>query len=142
MSQASSITRSRLKTPKAAAVAGIIFSVLLAFIFSLFRTSLPADPAETGAWLAAHTKPVALGLNLVPLTGVAFLWFVGVLRDRLGDREDRFFATVFFGSALLFLAAFFAAAAVLGAIILASTAHPKTFADSDVFILPARRPTI
>jgi hypothetical protein len=27
----------------------------------------------------------------------------GALRDRLGQREDQFFATVFFGSGLLFL---------------------------------------
>jgi hypothetical protein len=36
------------------------------------------------------------------LAGVAFLWFIGVLRDRLGQREDRFFATVFSGAPLCF----------------------------------------
>jgi hypothetical protein len=41
---------------------------------------------------------VAIALNLVPFAGIAFLWFVGVLRDRIGAREDRFFATVFLGS--------------------------------------------
>jgi hypothetical protein len=56
-------------------------------------------------------------LNLVPFAGIAFLWFIGVLRDRLAQQEDRFFATVFFGSGLLFLAMLFAAAAVIGAII-------------------------
>ncbi len=56
-----------------------------------------------------------MALNLVPFAGVAFLWFIGVLRDRLGQQEDRFFATVFFGSGLLFLAMLFAAAAVIGA---------------------------
>jgi hypothetical protein len=30
----------------------------------------------------------------VPFAGIAFLWFIGVLRDRLGEFEDRFFATV------------------------------------------------
>jgi hypothetical protein len=133
MPQTPSITRARLKTPKAAAVAGIIFSILLVSIFALFRTSIPPDPLESGAWLTAHTRSVTLALNLVPLAGVAFLWFVGVLRDRLGDREDRFFATVFFGSALLFLATFFAAAAVIGAIILAFTTHPEEFAGSAAF---------
>jgi hypothetical protein len=39
------------------------------------------------------------------------LWFIGVLRDRLGQLEDRFFATVFFGSGLLFLAMLFTSAA-------------------------------
>jgi len=44
----------------------------------------------------------------LPFAGIAFLWFIGVLRDRLGELEDRFFATVFLGSGLLFLAMLFA----------------------------------
>ena len=70
--------------------------------------------------MPTDTKTIALALNLVPLAGVAFLWFIGVLRDRLGQQEDRFFATVFFGSGLLFLAMLFAAAAVIGAVTAAS----------------------
>ena len=57
---------------------------------------------------------MVLALNLVPFAGIAFLWFIGVVRDRLGMYEDRFFATIFFGSGILFLAMFFAAATVLG----------------------------
>jgi len=49
--------------------------------------------------------------------GVAFLWFIGVLRNRLGALEDQFFATVFFGSGLLFVASVFASAALSGAIV-------------------------
>jgi hypothetical protein len=37
---------------------------------------------------------VAIGLNLIPFAGIAFLWFIGVIRDRIGAHEDRFFATV------------------------------------------------
>jgi hypothetical protein len=73
-------------------------------------------------------------LNLVPFAGVAFLWFIGVLRDRLGQREDRFFATVFFGSALLFLAMLFAAAAVIGAVVLVATiSAPHELTSSATF---------
>ena len=73
-------------------------------------------------------------MNLVPFAGVAFLWFIGVLRDRLGQQEDRFFATVFFGSALLFLAMLFVAAAVIGAVmLLASTAEPNELMSSTIF---------
>ena len=61
------------------------------------------------------------------------MWFIGVLRDRLGQREDRFFATVFFGSGLLFLAMLFVAAAVVGAIILAFAAAPKELINSSTF---------
>jgi hypothetical protein len=89
---------------------------------------------EPGEWLAADTRAAALGLNLIPFAGVSFLWFIGVLRDRLGSLEDRFFATVLLGSAILFLAGLFAAAAAMGAVILTATnmdpgevAHSATF---------------
>jgi hypothetical protein len=111
-------TRARLKTPKAAAIAGIAFSVLLIAILWLLRRSVPADPLDTGAWIATDSDGVVAALNLVPFAGIAFLWFIGVLRDRLGEQEDRFFASVFFGSSLLFLAMLFAAAAIAGAVML------------------------
>ena len=134
MSENIALTRSRLKTPKAAAIAGIAFSVLLITIFWLLRRSVPADPLDPGMWLATESKTVALALNLVPFAGVAFLWFIGVLRDRLGEQEDRFFATVFLGSALLFLAMLFAAAAITGAVILvASSADPNEMINSPTF---------
>src|SRR4249919_3253685 len=126
MSENNALTRARLKTPKAAAIAGIVFSALLSTVFWLLWRSVPADPLDPGTWLATDSKTVALALNLVPFAGVAFLWFIGVLRDRLGQQEDRFFATVFFGSALLFLAMLFSAAALVGAITLvASSAEPN-----------------
>ncbi len=132
-SRPSGLTRARLRTPRAAAIAGILFSVLLLAVFWLMRRSVPHDPLEPGAWLHGGTAEVAFALNLVPFAGVAFLWFVGVLRDRLGAREDRFFATVFFGSALLLLSMLFAAAAVVGAIILAFHAAPEILINSATF---------
>jgi hypothetical protein len=134
MPENADLTRAHLKTPNAAAIAGIAFSLLVIAIFWLIRSSIPADPLEPGAWLAADTKTVAVALNLVPFAGVAFLWFIGVLRDRLGQQEDRFFATVFFGSALLFLAMLFSAAALVGAITLvASSAEPNELINSSTF---------
>ena len=128
------LTRAHLKTPKAAAIAGIVFSLLMFTIFWLLRRSIPADPLESGVWLASDTRAIALALNLIPIAGVAFLWFIGVLRDRLGQQEDRFFATVYFGSALLFLAMLFAAAAVTGAItLIASTSGPNDLINSTTF---------
>src|SRR6478672_7294629 len=122
-----------LKTPKSAAVAGIVFSLLMFTIFGLLRRSIPVDPLESGAWLTADTKTVALALNLVPFAGVAFLWFIGVLRDRLGQQEDRFFATVFFGSGLLFLAMLFTGAAIIGAILIIFAMQPQEFIGSATF---------
>jgi hypothetical protein len=134
MPQKNTLTGANLRTPRAAAIAGIAFSVLLITILWLVRNSVPSDPLEPGAWLAASSKTVALALNLIPFAGIAFLWFIGVLRDRLGSLEDRFFASVFFGSALLFLAMLFAAAAVIGAVILvASTADPDELINSATF---------
>src|SRR6476646_10211046 len=117
--QTGPLTRANLKTPKAAAIAGMVFSVLLVVVFWLLRTSIPAAPQETGSWLQSSSGSVALALNLMPFAGIAFLWFIGVLRDRLGQQEDQFFATVFLGSGLLFLAMLFTSAAIIGAILIA-----------------------
>jgi hypothetical protein len=133
MKQEATLIRARLKTPRAAAIAGILFSVLLVTGLLLFRLSVRADPLETGAWLKTRSNTVALALNLVPFAGIAFLWFIGVLRDRLGELEDRFFATVFLGSGLLFLAMLFASAAVAGGIIIAYAARPEGLLDSPTF---------
>jgi hypothetical protein len=121
-------TRSALRTPRAAAVAGIAFSVLLISSLALLRISVPANPAVPGAWLTDSGKraAVATGLNLIPFAGIAFLWFIGVIRDRIGTHEDRFFATVFLGSGLLFVGMMFVAAAVAGGLIadMSSSAPP------------------
>jgi hypothetical protein len=53
----------------------------------------------------------------MPFAGIAFLWFIGAVRDRIGQREDRFFASVFLGSDLLFVAMLLAAAAFAGGLI-------------------------
>jgi hypothetical protein len=127
------LTRAQLRTPRAAAVAGILFSVLLFVTFGLVRISVPGDPFEPGAWLENGLLYVTLAMHLVPFAGVAFLWFMGVLRDRLGESEDQFFATVFLGSGLLLLAMLFSAAAVVGATIIAFHASPETFEHSATF---------
>ncbi len=134
MPEIGAVAHAHLKTPRAAAIAGIIFSLLMFAIFWLLRRSIPADPLESGSWLAADTGLIKLALNLVPLAGVAFLWFIGVLRDRLGQHEDRFFATVFFGSGLLFLAMLFVAATAIGAVtLIASSAEPDNLTNSATF---------
>jgi hypothetical protein len=110
---------SALRTPRAAAVAGIVFSVLLITSLALLRVSVPGNPAVAGGWLTDSGKrsAVAIGLNLIPFAGIAFLWFIGVIRDRIGAHEDRFFATVFLGSGVLFVGMLFVAAAVSGGLI-------------------------
>jgi hypothetical protein len=133
MKQEADLIRARLKTPPAAAIAGIVYSVLLIAGLLLFRLSVRADPLEAGAWLKTSSNTIALALNLIPFAGIAFLWFIAVLRDRLGELEDRFFATVFLGSGLLFLAMLFASAATGGGIIIAYAAKPAELLGSPTF---------
>jgi hypothetical protein len=108
-----------LRTPRAAGIAGLVFSVLLGTVLVLVRVSVPSDANDAGTWLtdAGRRAGVKIALSLVPFAGIAFLWFVGVIRDRIGPFEDRFFATVFLGSGLLFIAMLFVAAAVAGGLL-------------------------
>jgi hypothetical protein len=133
MDQDITITRARLTTPRAAAVAGILFSVLLITSLVLIRVAVPANPQDAGEWLTHSTRTVNLALNLVPFAGIAFLWFIGVVRDRLGAHEDRFFATVFLGSGLLFLAMLFASAAITGGLISIFGKTPSMLIESGIY---------
>jgi hypothetical protein len=127
------LTRAKFKTPKAAAIAGIVFSILLTIIFVLVRTAIPDHKLLASLWLVRQSEAIAVAVFLVPFTGVAFLWFIGVLRDRLGDREDRLFATVFLGSGLLFLAMLFAGTAVTGSILSVFSARPDHSVDPETY---------
>jgi hypothetical protein len=100
--------------PRVVAISGMIFAVLYIAGLVFARLAVPADPTEPGVRLADPTlrSLVRFALNLIPFTGIAFLWFMAVLRNRIGGLEDRFFATVFLGSGLLFVAMLFVAAAV------------------------------
>lgn len=108
-----------LTAPRGAAIAGVIFSVLMIVSLGLVRYAIPASSTAASAWLAEtdRRRAVELALDLVPFAGIAFLWFIGVLRNRLGEFEDQFFATVFLGSGLLFVASLFGVAAVMRAVV-------------------------
>ncbi len=108
-----------IRTPRSAALAGIAFSVLITVALALMHTALPADPDDAGQWLSDGSRrdAVLLALGCLPFAGIAFLWFVGVVRDRVGEAEDRFFATVFLGSGLLFVGMLFVAAAIAAGLV-------------------------
>jgi hypothetical protein len=133
MNQDTTITKTRATTPRAAAIAGILFSVLLITSRVLVRIFVPAELQDAGDWLFNNGGAVALALNLVPFAGIAFLWFMGVVRDRLGSNEDRFFATVFLGSGLLFIAMLFTSAAITGGIISIYGSTPGMLFDSGMY---------
>ena len=113
------VLRASLRTPRAAGIAGIVFSLLLASVLLLIRFAVPSGGSNGEGWLIARDRQpsVVVALNLVPFAGIAFLWFIGVIRDNVGDREDRFFATVFLGSGLLFVAMLFVGAAIAGGLL-------------------------
>ena len=125
----------RIRSPRSAAVAGIIFSLLAAasmFIMTRVATINPADVTE--AWLEATSQSVRLAIALVPFAGIAFLWFTGVIRDLLGTREDQFFSTVFLGSGLIFVATLFVWASIAGAIYGTFAAAASQIVDAVVYI--------
>ncbi len=108
----------RSQTPAAAGIAGLLFSTLfITSVVLLYRTPGAGSSAqEIAAWYGGkEARTIGIvGLYLAPFAGIAFLWFIAVIRSRIGDREDRFFATVLFGSGILFVAMMFAAAAAGG----------------------------
>jgi hypothetical protein len=109
------LTASFWRSRRAAAVAGIIFGVLL--LAAMIMMQLALSKPESLQHDAQRRNLVRLSIDLVPFAGIAFLWFIGVVREQLGAVEDRLFATVFFGSGLIFLASMFVACALVSGLI-------------------------
>ncbi|WP_454788164.1 hypothetical protein [Mycolicibacterium lutetiense] len=112
----------RLSTPRAAAAAGVLFALLFGLALVLIRTALPEGGEPGSQWVAGASGKLRVAALLMPFAGIAFLWFIGVVRDGFGRYEDRFFASVFLGSGILFLAMMFVTSAV-GAGLIASRAN-------------------
>jgi len=126
-----------LTPPRAAAVAGVIFSLLMGASLIIARLAVPAYQNDSGAWLNDPSRrfAVRLAIHVVPFAGIAFLWFIGVLRNRIGTLEDQFFATVFLGSGFLFVASLFASAAFSGALIEAVISRRIEILNSATYFL-------
>jgi len=127
------LIRRQVRSPRSAAIAGILFALLR--ITSLVLISSVTVSADSYLdWLETWSSTYSVVLLLVVFSGIAFLWFTGVIRDRIGDREDRFFATIFLGSGILYVGMGFVWAAILGAIfgIYASASH--LLVDNDIYI--------
>jgi hypothetical protein len=128
-------TTGAITPPRAAAVAGIIFSGLMSASFVIIRLATPPYGSDPGKWLTdpVHRDAVLLALQLVPFAGIAFLWFIGVMRSRLGELEDQFFATVLLCSGLLFVACLFTSAGVSGALIATMADGHADLSNSDSY---------
>jgi len=116
------------RSRRSAAIAGIVFGVLLLIALTMLRIALSEDTLQSLQTDAQRRGLIRLSLHLVPFAGIAFLWFIGVIRDQLGNVEDRLFSTVFLGSGLLFLAMLFVGA-VLSSGLLAMFAGSSVNAD-------------
>jgi hypothetical protein len=111
--------RERLRSIESAAIAGVVYAVLTLIALILFRglPDLKLSDDEIAAWFndTANHSTLVIALNLVSFASVAFLWFVAVIRRRIGEKEDRFFATVFLGASILYLVTYIAGAVALAA---------------------------
>ncbi|MFF4730753.1 hypothetical protein ACFY3M_36600 [Streptomyces mirabilis] len=118
----------RLRTPRAAGLAGTVFALLLAAAIVLVRVAIPAGDAETATVAPDQRWEVRTALEILPFAGIFFLWFMGALRARVGDAEDRFIATVFMGSGLVYVATMFAAGAAAGSVLSQPSGFGRHFA--------------
>src|SRR5215207_8121680 len=98
------------RTRRAAAISGIVAGLLLAAAMAFMRVAISESAFEELQSDQARRALIASSLYLIPFAGIAFLWFIGVVREQLGAVEDRLFSTVFLGSGLLFLVLMFAGA--------------------------------
>jgi hypothetical protein len=134
-----------IRTPRAAGVAGIVFALLLITSDVMIWLYVPSASEAQATVVTRHSRELTIALNLRPFAGIAFLWFMGVVRDRLGDLEDRFFATIFLGSGLLYVAMMFLSGARAYAVVtlLGTGSHSQITSSSyalarqDVFIVGA-----
>ena len=125
----------QIRSPRSAAIAGILFSGLLITTMVLTTgVSIVSLDEFSLEWLESRASSVSLGLGLVPFAGIAFFWFTGVIRDHIGDREDRFFATVFLGSGIAFVVLLFIYAAAIGAVFGSYSLAADLLTDDDIFI--------
>lgn len=122
----------QLKTPRAAALAGVIFALLFGAVIILIRVRMPEGVRDSEAWLADNHNGIVTATVLMPFAGISFLWFIGVVRAGFGRYEDRFFASVFLGSGLLFLAMMFVATAVAAALVSTNSGVVDPVAHAEV----------
>ena len=98
-------------------MAGVLFAVLFAAVLILIRIKMPEGVGDSTQWLNSERGGILTATELMPFAGISFLWFIAVVRDGFGRYEDRFFATVFLGSGILFLAMMFVATAMAAGLV-------------------------
>ena len=129
------LIQKRVRSPRSAALAGILFAALMVTSMLLVMGVAQVDPGDISLeWLESKVRSVSTALGLVPFAGIAFFWFTGVIRDHIGEREDRFFATVFLGSGIAFVVLMFVWAATIGAVFGSYAFAGSRLSSIDVYI--------
>ena len=127
--------RREFRSPRSAALAGIVYSILMitgmTILASIARVRLEDINLEL---LESWSKKASLIILLVPFAGIAFLWFTGVVRDMLGEQEDRFFATVFYGSGIIQVVLLFIWGAIFAAIMATKALMVVESADARMYL--------
>jgi hypothetical protein len=129
------VVRRELRSPRSAAIAGIIYSILMTTGMVLTYNITRDVPQDiTKDWLEVWSNTASVALTLVPFAGIAFLWFTGVVRDRLGEHEDQLFATIFLSSGIITVVLFFIWAAIFAALMRTTSLAAVGLADDDVYV--------
>jgi hypothetical protein len=126
-------------------LAGVLFALLMGAVLILIRVKMPEGAGDSTEWLDSGSGGILTAAKLMPFAGITFLWFIAVVRDGLGRYEDRFFASVFLGSGLLFLAMMFVSTAIAAALVASNTgvtdpaAHAEVIALGKLIVLSASK---
>jgi hypothetical protein len=129
------LIRQRIRSPRSAAIAGIIYSILMIIGMALTRNIFSSVPAVIDRrWLLERSDAAHLVVTIVPFAGLAFLWFTGVIRDRLGASEDRFFSTIFLGSGIISVMLLFVWGGTAGALFGTLLVNSEQVVDNDIYI--------
>ena len=126
------VTSKELRTPRAAAIAGIVFAILFSTSNFLILQHAPGNSGNLDKWLALNSELLSTGISLLPYAAIAFLWFMAVVRDGIGHLEDQFFSTLLFGSGLLYLCMTLMSAALASGALAVFVRHPELATKSGV----------
>jgi hypothetical protein len=129
------LIRREVRSPRSAALAGIVFSLLMITSMVLLHSSVGTNLTSIDpGWLESWSGSASVVLVLVPFAGIAFLWFTGVMRDLMGDLEDKFFSTVFLGSGIILVVMMYVWAATVGTVFGTYALAAEVSVDRDVYL--------
>jgi hypothetical protein len=130
-----SLVDREVRSPRSAAIAGIVYALILITVLVVTTRPARTRPEDvTSEWLKTWSGTASLVLTLLPFAGIAFLWFTGVIREQLGDWEDRFFSTIFFGSGIITVLLLFIWGGIFGTLVRIRVVGGVGLAGNDIYV--------